>query len=95
MVLRHLELFKQNDFDMVFTDLGMPGMSGWEVAEAIKGINQNVPVAIITGWNVDLQETEMKERGVDLIAFKPFEVNRVLKLVQEGMELRERFKKAC
>jgi CheY-like chemotaxis protein/anti-sigma regulatory factor (Ser/Thr protein kinase) len=90
-----LELFKRSDFDMVFTDLGMPVMSGWDVAEAVKSINKSVPVAIITGWNVDLQETEMKERGVDLIAFKPFEVNRVLHLVQEGMELRERLKKAC
>jgi PAS domain S-box-containing protein len=90
-----LELFKENDFDMVFTDLGMPGMSGWEVAKAIKGINQNVPVAIITGWSVDMQEREMKGRGVDLIAFKPFEVKRVLQLVEEGMELKERFKKAC
>jgi nitrogen-specific signal transduction histidine kinase/CheY-like chemotaxis protein len=90
-----LELFKRSDFDMVFTDLGMPGMSGWDVAEAIKSINKNVPVAIITGWNVDLKATEIKERGVDLIAFKPFEVNRVLQLVQEGMELRERLKKAC
>ena len=62
--------------------------------EAIKSINKNVPVAIITGWNVDLTETEMKARGVDLIAFKPFEVNRVLQLVQEGMELSERLKKA-
>ncbi len=90
-----LELFKRSDFDMVFPDLGMPGMSGWDVAEAIKSINKNVPVAIITGWNVDLKATEIKERGVDLIAFKPFEVNRVLQLVQEGMELRERLKKAC
>ena len=67
----------------------MPGMSGWEVAEAVKGINPKVPVAIITGWNVDLQESEMKGRGVDLIAYKPFEVNRVLALVQEGMKIQE------
>ena len=80
---------------MVFTDLGMPGMSGWEVAGAIKDIKENMPVAIITGWNLDLQEKEMKERGVDLIAFKPFEVKRIVQLVQEGMELRARYKKAC
>jgi CheY-like chemotaxis protein len=89
-----IELFKRKRFDMVFTDLGMPGMSGWEVAEAIKRINQKVPVAIITGWNVDLQEFEMKERGVDLIAYKPFEVNRVLELVQEGMKIQEKFRAA-
>ena len=90
-----LELFKRSDVAMVFTDLGMPGMYGWEVAEAVKSINKNVPVAIITGWNVNLKETEVKGRGMDLIAFKPFEVRRVLQLVQEGMELRERLKKAC
>jgi hypothetical protein len=36
----------------------------------------------------------MKERGVHLIAHKPFEVNQVLQLVQEGMKLREQLKAA-
>jgi CheY-like chemotaxis protein len=89
-----IELFKRNHFDIVFTDLGMPGMSGWEVAEAIKRINKKVPVAIITGWNVELPASEMKERGVDLIAYKPFEVNQVLALVQDGMKIKEKFKAA-
>ena len=31
-----IELFREGKFDMVFTDLGMPGMSGWQVAEQIK-----------------------------------------------------------
>jgi len=69
-------------------------MSGWQVAEKIKSINKNVPVALITGWNVELKESEMKESGVDLIAYKPFEVKQVFKLVQEGMILKDRFKAA-
>jgi hypothetical protein len=36
----------------------------------------------------------MKERGVDLIAYKPFEVNQVLELVQEGMKIQEKFRAA-
>ena len=79
---------------MVFTDLGMPRMSGWEVTKAIKDINRKVPVAIITGWNVERQAAEMKESGVDLIAYKPFEVNQILQLVQEGLELRDQFEAA-
>ena len=43
-----LKMFQQGDFDLVFTDLGMPGMSGWQVAEAIKEINGKTPVALIT-----------------------------------------------
>lgn len=89
-----LELFSKKDFDLVFTDLGMPGMSGWQVAEKVKQINRNVPVALITGWNIEPKESEMASNGVDLIVYKPFEVNQVLQLVQEGMHLRDRFQAA-
>jgi signal transduction histidine kinase/CheY-like chemotaxis protein len=89
-----IELFERKAFDLVFTDLGMPGMSGWQVAEKIKCINRTVPVALITGWSVELKESNVKDHGVDLIIKKPFAVNQVLQLVQEGMELRERFNAA-
>jgi PAS domain S-box-containing protein len=89
-----IEMFEKKEFDLVFSDLGMPGMSGWQVAEKIKSINKNVPVAIITGWNVEQKESEMRESGVDLIVYKPFEVKQVFKLVQEGMILKDRFKAA-
>jgi len=92
--IKGIEFFGQKEFDLVFTDLGMPVMSGWQVAEKIKGINKKVPVALITGWNVELKESEMKENYVDLIIKKPFAVNQVLRLVQEGMELKERFNAA-
>ena len=89
-----IDIFKKKDFDLVFTDLGMPGTSGWEVAETVKSINERIPVAIITGWNVELKETEMRERGVNLIAYKPFKIDQILRLVQEGMELKEHFEAA-
>jgi CheY-like chemotaxis protein len=91
---RGIEMFKKKDFDLVFTDLGMPEMSGWEVAETIKTINDKIPVAVITGWNVDLEDTEMQARGVNLIVNKPFQVNQILQLVQEGMEWKKRFEAA-
>jgi len=92
--IQGIELFKEKDFDMVFTDIGMHGMSGWEVAESVKRITGKIPVAVITGWNVEMEKSEMRERGVHLIAHKPFEVNQILDLVQEGMELREQFEAA-
>jgi PAS domain S-box-containing protein len=85
-----IELFKRKEFDLVFTDLGMPGMSGWEVAEEIKKICRNIPVALITGWKVQLQESEMMEKGIDFVVCKPFQLDQVLRLVQEGMEIKER-----
>jgi len=69
-------------------------MSGWQVAEKTKIINEKITVALITGWNVELNESEMKKGGFDLIAYKPFEVKQIFKLVQDGMILRDRFKAA-
>jgi len=89
-----IEMFGKKEFDLVFTDLGMPGMSGWQVAEKVKNINGRIPVAIITGWNIEINESEMKDKRVDLIIHKPFEINRIIRLVKEGMILRDSFKAA-
>ena len=87
-----IEIFEKKEFDLVFTDLGMPGMSGWQVAEKVKGINGRVPVILITGWDIKKETAENKDNWVDLIIHKPFEMDQVLNTVQEGMILRDRFK---
>ena len=87
-----IEMFENKEFDLVFTDLGMSGMSGWQVAEKVKSINGRVPVVLITGWNIELKEQEVKDKWVDLVIQKPFEMDQVLNIVQEGMILRDRFK---
>jgi CheY-like chemotaxis protein len=87
-----IEIFKKKNFDLVFTDLGMPVMSGWEVAEKVKSINGKVPVALITGWNVALDRSEMNNSGISLIIHKPFKMEQVLNLVQEGMIIRNQLK---
>jgi signal transduction histidine kinase/CheY-like chemotaxis protein len=43
-----LALFCEREFDGVFTDVGMPGMSGWELAREIRQLNKGIPIAIIT-----------------------------------------------
>jgi PAS domain S-box-containing protein len=81
--------FKEKRFDLVFTDLGLPGMSGWQVAQEIKRIDRNAPVALITGWNVQLGAPELRKSGVDLILSKPFKNDQVMNLVEEGLALKE------
>jgi PAS domain S-box-containing protein len=87
-----LAKFKENEFDMVFTDLGMPGMSGWQVAEEIKKINNVTPIALITGWEVQVEKSELAKREVDLVVNKPFRVDQILMVVSKGIEIRERIK---
>jgi signal transduction histidine kinase/ActR/RegA family two-component response regulator/uncharacterized protein YigA (DUF484 family) len=85
-----IERFRSELFDLVFTDLGMPRLSGWEVGKTIKGINPKVPIAMITGWGVELDREKLSESGIDLVVSKPFNFDQVINLVSEAMELKER-----
>ena len=79
-----LEIFNQEPFDLVLTDLGMPVMSGWEVANAIKEQAPEVVIAIITGWGTQFDPIKLKNNGIDIVVNKPFRVNQILNLVQEA-----------
>ncbi|MBW2653239.1 MAG: response regulator, partial [Deltaproteobacteria bacterium] len=68
------------------------GTSGWEVAEKIKTINRRVPVALLTGWNIELKDQEMRDKNIDIVIHKPFEVEQVLRSIHEVMALGDRLK---
>lgn len=70
-----LKTFSHQDFDIVITDLGMPGMSGWEVNKRIKEKKPKIPVVIITGWGAQLSPEELKANKVDWILSKPFNLD--------------------
>jgi len=78
-----LALFREREFDAVFTDVGMPGMSGWELARAIRELNQTIPIAIITGWGEIVGSNEQRAAGVDWVVAKPFTADRIAELVRE------------
>ncbi|HET6863488.1 MAG TPA: response regulator [Pyrinomonadaceae bacterium] len=78
-----LQLFSENQFDAVFTDVGMPGMSGWELAQAIRQQNQTIPIAVITGWGEAVGSNEQKAAGVDWVIAKPFTADRIIDLIKE------------
>ena len=53
-------MFREREFDGIFTDVGMPGMSGWELAREIRQINKEIPIAVITGWGEAVAQTSKK-----------------------------------
>jgi signal transduction histidine kinase/ActR/RegA family two-component response regulator len=78
-----LALFREREFDGVFTDVGMPGMSGWELAREIRELNKEIPIAIITGWGEIVGSNEQRAAGVDWVVAKPFTADRIAELVRE------------
>jgi signal transduction histidine kinase/CheY-like chemotaxis protein len=66
-------------FDLVITDLGMPGMNGWEVAEVVRARFPGMPVVLVTGWASTLEPGE--EKRVDGVLNKPFQIEAVRELL--------------
>lgn len=58
-------------FDIVLTDLGMPGLDGRGVALRIKAMSPETPVVMITGWGRRMEEDGEKPPHVDLLLSKP------------------------
>ncbi|MGB9629611.1 MAG: GAF domain-containing protein, partial [Thermodesulfobacteriota bacterium] len=83
-----IRLFRENKFDIVLTDLGMPGLSGWEVCREIKKLSPQTPVGMITGWGAQLSEEEIEEHHIDFLISKPFDFYQIIKVVNETMASR-------
>jgi CheY-like chemotaxis protein len=80
-----LALFDQHEgsFDGIFTDIGMPEMTGWELVSEIRQRSQTMPIAIISGW-ADAISLETKNAvKADWVVAKPFDIDRISQIAQE------------
>ena len=66
-----LAKLNEEKYDIVYTDIRMPGMSGLEVAEKVKARRPWTPVVIITGYGTDIAEARAKAAGVSGFLHKP------------------------
>lgn len=66
-----LAKLRDENYDLVFTDLRMPGMNGLEVAEQVKARQPWVPVVIVTGYGSSKSEERARAAGVSEFLHKP------------------------
>ena len=66
-----LEKMRTQKYDLVFTDIKMPGMDGVELAERVKASQPWTPVVIITGYGTTENESRAKAAGVTDFVRKP------------------------
>ncbi len=78
-----LALFAETAFAAVLMDVGLPGMSGWELARAVRERDARIPLAIITGWGEAVGSNAQKAAGVDWVVAKPFTVEQIITIARE------------
>ncbi|MFN8177181.1 MAG: ATP-binding protein [bacterium] len=81
-----LRLLEERRYDLMFCDLGMREMSGWEVVAAVRNVDRTIAIALLTGWGATLSEDRLSEYGIDAVLSKPFEMERILRTVQQVAE---------
>ncbi|MCS6802993.1 MAG: ATP-binding protein [Chloroflexota bacterium] len=69
-------------FDVVVTDLGMPGFDGWDVAAAAKRRDPSTRVVLVTGWGSDLDRDAPSRVAIDAVLPKPFPFQRLREIVR-------------
>lgn len=73
---------KENNYEIVFTDLTMPELNGLGVLKEVQTINPHLPVVVVTGLStIDVAINVMKEGANDFIT-KPFKVNTITSTVE-------------
>lgn len=89
-----LEFVRSTRVDVVTLDLKMPGLSGTEVMEAVKGLDPRIEVIIITGYGSLKSATEAIRHGVADYIAKPFNVAEILSVVDRAVTRRDQALKA-
>jgi len=83
-----VDRLEEADFDLIITDLKMPGMSGLEVLQAIKSEHPDLPVILITGYAaIDNAVEVMKSGAADYLA-KPFANDEIIHKVRKSLDTR-------
>jgi CheY-like chemotaxis protein len=84
-----IEVFQNHDVDVVICDLGMEGLSGWDVGLAVKEICEKrhkpkTPFVLLTGWGCDADDhANLASSGVDMVLEKPIDIPHLLQILGE------------
>jgi PAS domain S-box-containing protein len=86
-----VRVFVPGGFDLVMTNLGMTGLTGWDVAERVRASDPHVAVIFITGWGLQAEDRERcRKLGVLNVLFKPVRPNELHQAVQEALAVSTR-----
>jgi DNA-binding NtrC family response regulator len=81
-----LELTKQGGYDLLITDLKMPGLEGIELLDAVKKVDEDIPVIVMTAYGSVESATEtLAKGGFDFIT-KPFRKEQILVTIDKALK---------
>jgi DNA-binding response OmpR family regulator len=68
---------------VVFLDLGMPGLSGYEVARALAGLTDRPFIAVVSGYGTEEDRKRSAVVGANVHLVKPADLGEIKKLLED------------
>jgi PAS domain S-box-containing protein len=83
-----VEEFLENpgQYDLVITDMTMPGMTGLDVTHAVLRVNPKIPVILCTGYSEIIDDMKAKQVGVREFLMKPIPMNTLATAVRKVLD---------
>ena len=83
-----LTLFKDNpnDFDLVITDLTMPGFSGLDLARTVLELRPGLPVLLTTGYSATLTAEHTRKLGITELLLKPLSMQALGQAIRQALD---------
>jgi two-component system response regulator AtoC len=82
-----LACFQREKFDLVLTDLRMPGMGGMAWFKELRALDAEVPVIVLTAYGTVATAVEAMKHGAFDFILKPFDVDAVEVVIRHALEL--------
>ena len=89
-----LEELGHQRYDMVFTDIRMPGMDGLDMAARMKTSYPEMPVVVITGYGTEASEKQAKDLGVAGFLRKPLSPDTIIENAERVLRERDETREA-
>lgn len=80
-----LELAKKGGFDIVITDLKMPGLDGIELLNAVREFDPDIPIIIITAYATAESASEAMDKNAFDFITKPFRKEQILFTIEKAL----------
>lgn len=80
-----LQAIRQNEFDIVFIDMMMPGQDGVAILQEVKAIKPKLAVVMMSGYSLDEKQRQACQLGAVCCLKKPFEVDDIRRVVKEAI----------
>ncbi|MBF0238442.1 MAG: PAS domain S-box protein [SAR324 cluster bacterium] len=86
--LKLLKVFSDNpnQFDLVFTDMAMPHMTGKQLSQELLRIRPDLPIIIASGYSNEISDDEAKALGIRAYLMKPVELKVLSKIIDDCMK---------